>query len=116
MAYEDPGAAHSAGGFYNSTFLEPLFYFILFGTVSSEFLKILMGGPFFSLDYDMRGYKINVTMAEKSAPRAPPAYDHRLLLYPWQDIIWIAAFCLSLLRFSAIVFAYMCYFLWFYIC
>lgn len=28
------------------------------------------------LDYDMRGYTINVAMAEKSAPRAPPAYGH----------------------------------------
>lgn len=27
-------------------------------------------------DYDMRGYQISVTMAEKSAPRAPPAYGH----------------------------------------
>ncbi|VAH57559.1 unnamed protein product [Triticum turgidum subsp. durum] len=39
LAYEDPSAAHSAGGFYN--------------------------------DYDMRGRKISVVMAEKSAPRAP---------------------------------------------
>ncbi|EXC45494.1 RNA-binding protein EWS [Morus notabilis] len=44
LSYEDPSAAHSAGGFYN--------------------------------DYDLRGYKINVAMAEKSAPKAPPAYDH----------------------------------------
>ncbi|KAI4305412.1 hypothetical protein L6164_028780 [Bauhinia variegata] len=44
LAYEDPSAAHSAGGFYNN--------------------------------YDLRGYQINVVMAEKSAPRAPPAYDH----------------------------------------
>lgn len=28
------------------------------------------------LDYDMRGYKINVAMAEKTAPKAPPAYGH----------------------------------------
>lgn len=41
LSYEDPSAAHSAGGFYN--------------------------------DYVMRGYKINVAMAEKSAPRPPPA-------------------------------------------
>lgn len=27
-------------------------------------------------DYDLRGYKISVAMAEKSAPKAPPAYDH----------------------------------------
>ncbi|KAH9309349.1 hypothetical protein KI387_037260 [Taxus chinensis] len=38
LSYEDPSAAHSAGGFYN--------------------------------DYMMRGHKINVAMAEKSAPRA----------------------------------------------
>ncbi|ONK67885.1 uncharacterized protein A4U43_C05F4810 [Asparagus officinalis] len=44
LAYEDPSAAHSAGGFYNN--------------------------------YDMRGYRINVAMAEKSAPRAPPAQGH----------------------------------------
>ncbi|KAK8452436.1 hypothetical protein SEVIR_5G111100v4 [Setaria viridis] len=43
LAYEDPSAAHSAGGFYNN--------------------------------YDMRGYKISVVMAEKSAPRAP-SYGH----------------------------------------
>lgn len=43
LAYEDPSAAHSAGGFYNN--------------------------------YDFRGYKINVAMAEKSAPRQP-AHDH----------------------------------------
>ncbi|KAE9596065.1 putative RNA recognition motif domain, Zinc finger, RanBP2-type [Lupinus albus] len=43
LAYEDPSAAHSAGGFYNN--------------------------------YDLRGYKISVTMAEKSAPRAPPAHS-----------------------------------------
>ncbi|KAF0920302.1 hypothetical protein E2562_034788, partial [Oryza meyeriana var. granulata] len=43
LAYEDPSAAHSAGGFYNN--------------------------------YEMRGYKISVAMAEKSAPRAP-AYGH----------------------------------------
>uniref|UniRef100_A0A0E0BXJ2 RRM domain-containing protein n=1 Tax=Oryza meridionalis TaxID=40149 RepID=A0A0E0BXJ2_9ORYZ len=42
LAYEDPSAAHSAGGFYNN--------------------------------YEMRGYKISVAMAEKSAPRAP-AYE-----------------------------------------
>ncbi|KAM0918845.1 hypothetical protein ACQ4PT_008586 [Festuca glaucescens] len=39
LAYEDPSAAHAAGGFYNN--------------------------------YDMRGHKISVVMAEKSAPRAP---------------------------------------------
>ncbi|KAK7385571.1 hypothetical protein VNO78_31296 [Psophocarpus tetragonolobus] len=44
LVYEDPSAAHSAGGFYNN--------------------------------YDLRGYKISVAMAEKSAPRAPPAYNH----------------------------------------
>ncbi|CAL9091103.1 transcription initiation factor TFIID subunit 15b [Musa acuminata AAA Group] len=44
LSYEDPAAAHSAGGFYNN--------------------------------YDMRGYKINVAMAEKTAPKAPPAYGH----------------------------------------
>ncbi|EEF41188.1 RNA binding protein, putative [Ricinus communis] len=43
LSYEDPSAAHSAGGFYNN--------------------------------YDMRGYKINVAMAEKTAPRQP-SYDH----------------------------------------
>ncbi|XP_068634715.1 transcription initiation factor TFIID subunit 15b [Aristolochia californica] len=42
LSYEDPSAAHSAGGFYNN--------------------------------HDLRGYKIGVAMAEKSAPRAPPAY------------------------------------------
>ncbi|KAJ7013200.1 hypothetical protein NC653_003036 [Populus alba x Populus x berolinensis] len=46
LAYEDPSAAHSAGGFYNN--------------------------------YDFRGYKINVAMAEKSAPRQP-AHDHGYL-------------------------------------
>ncbi|KAF2296815.1 hypothetical protein GH714_004949 [Hevea brasiliensis] len=44
LSYEDPSAAHSAGGFYNN--------------------------------YDMRGYKISVAMAEKSAPRSQPSYDH----------------------------------------
>uniref|UniRef100_A0A2P2KNC8 Uncharacterized protein MANES_02G216300 n=1 Tax=Rhizophora mucronata TaxID=61149 RepID=A0A2P2KNC8_RHIMU len=43
LSYEDPSAAHSAGGFYN--------------------------------DYDLRGYKISVAMAEKTAPKAP-SYDH----------------------------------------
>lgn len=44
LSYEDPSAAHSAGGFFNS--------------------------------HEIRGYKINVAMAEKSAPRAPPSYGH----------------------------------------
>ncbi|TKY56519.1 Transcription initiation factor TFIID subunit 15b [Spatholobus suberectus] len=44
LVYEDPSAAHSAGGFYNN--------------------------------YDLRGYEISVAMAEKSAPKAPPAYNH----------------------------------------
>uniref|UniRef100_M4CRC2 Uncharacterized protein n=1 Tax=Brassica campestris TaxID=3711 RepID=M4CRC2_BRACM len=44
LAYEDPSAAHSAGGFFNN--------------------------------YEMRGNKIGVTMAEKSAPKAP-AFDQR---------------------------------------
>ncbi|KAL5974945.1 hypothetical protein ACLOJK_031621 [Asimina triloba] len=44
LSYEDPSAAHSAGGFYNN--------------------------------HDLRGYKIGVAMAEKSAPRAPPAFGH----------------------------------------
>ncbi|KAJ4970573.1 hypothetical protein NE237_003672 [Protea cynaroides] len=44
LSYEDPCAAHSAGGFYNN--------------------------------YDLRGYKIGVAMAEKSAPRAPQAFGH----------------------------------------
>ncbi|KAK4492105.1 hypothetical protein RD792_002902 [Penstemon davidsonii] len=39
LSYEDPSAAHSAGGFFNM--------------------------------HDMRGHKIIVTMAEKSAPKAP---------------------------------------------
>ncbi|KAG6470457.1 hypothetical protein ZIOFF_071530 [Zingiber officinale] len=43
LSYEDPAAAHSAGGFYNN--------------------------------YDMRGYKINVAMAEKTALKAAPSYD-----------------------------------------
>eukprot|EP00252_Welwitschia_mirabilis_P011576 TRINITY_DN2585_c0_g1_i4.p1 TRINITY_DN2585_c0_g1~~TRINITY_DN2585_c0_g1_i4.p1 ORF type:complete len:515 (-),score=67.27 TRINITY_DN2585_c0_g1_i4:89-1453(-) len=38
LSYEDPSAAHSAGGFYN--------------------------------DYELRGYRIGVTMAQKSAPRS----------------------------------------------
>ncbi|KAL2508168.1 transcription initiation factor TFIID subunit 15b [Forsythia ovata] len=42
LSYEDPSAAHSAGGFFNM--------------------------------HDMRGHKISVTMAEKSAPKGPPAY------------------------------------------
>ncbi|URD83697.1 Zn-finger in Ran binding protein [Musa troglodytarum] len=42
LSYEDPAAAHSAGGFYNN--------------------------------YDMRGYKINVAMAEKTALKPPTAY------------------------------------------
>ncbi|CAL5426920.1 unnamed protein product [Camellia sinensis] len=41
LSYEDPSAAHCAGGFYNG--------------------------------HDLRGYKISVAMAEKSAPKAPPA-------------------------------------------
>jgi RNA-binding protein FUS len=40
LSYEDPMAAHSAGGFFN--------------------------------DYEMRGHKIKVTMAAKSAPKPPP--------------------------------------------
>ncbi|KAM0948090.1 putative RNA recognition motif domain, Zinc finger, RanBP2-type, RNA-binding domain superfamily [Dioscorea sansibarensis] len=44
LSYEDPSAAHSAGGFYNN--------------------------------YDLRGYRISVTMAEKSAPKPPPAFGH----------------------------------------
>ncbi|KAK1283356.1 hypothetical protein QJS10_CPB21g01397 [Acorus calamus] len=44
LSYEDPSAAHSAGGFYNN--------------------------------YDLRGYKISVTMAEKSAPRPQPTHGH----------------------------------------
>ncbi|KAF5744479.1 transcription initiation factor TFIID subunit 15b-like [Tripterygium wilfordii] len=47
LSYEDPSAAHSAGGFFN--------------------------------DYDMRGYKISVTMAEKTALRAPPSYNNGYL-------------------------------------
>jgi len=39
LSYEDPSAAHSAGGFFN--------------------------------DYELRGHKIKVTMAAKSAPKAP---------------------------------------------
>ncbi|KAL0434776.1 UNVERIFIED_CONTAM: Transcription initiation factor TFIID subunitb [Sesamum radiatum] len=39
LSYEDPSAAHSAGGFFNM--------------------------------HDLRGYKISVSMAEKSAPKAP---------------------------------------------
>lgn len=27
-------------------------------------------------DYDLRGYKISVAMAEKSAPKPPPAFGH----------------------------------------
>ncbi|CAN1266544.1 Transcription initiation factor TFIID subunit 15b, partial [Linum perenne] len=42
LSYEDPSAAHSAGGFYNN--------------------------------YDMRGQKISVVMAEKTALRAPDGY------------------------------------------
>ncbi|KAF4370795.1 hypothetical protein G4B88_030515 [Cannabis sativa] len=42
LAYEDPSAAHSAGGFYNN--------------------------------YDLRGFKISVAMAERSAPK--PAFEH----------------------------------------
>ncbi|KAF6144837.1 hypothetical protein GIB67_038936 [Kingdonia uniflora] len=44
LSYEDPSAAHSAGGFYNN--------------------------------HDLRGYKINVAMAEKSAPRDPSSFGH----------------------------------------
>lgn len=40
LSYEDPHAAHSAGGFFN--------------------------------DYELRGHKIKVTMAAKSAPKPPP--------------------------------------------
>ncbi|KAM3695173.1 hypothetical protein ACB098_07G110400 [Castanea mollissima] len=36
-------------------------------------------GSFYN-NYDMRGFKINVAMAEMSAPKAPPAYDQRNLI------------------------------------
>ncbi|CAM8949397.1 unnamed protein product [Rhodiola kirilowii] len=42
LSYEDPSAAHSAGGFYNN--------------------------------YELRGHKISVTMAAKSAPKAPAEF------------------------------------------
>ncbi|EPS58304.1 hypothetical protein M569_16511 [Genlisea aurea] len=42
LSYEDPSAAHSAGGFFNG--------------------------------HEMRGHKIKVSMAEKSAPKAAPSY------------------------------------------
>ena len=33
-------------------------------------------------DYEMRGYKINVAMVEKSAPRPAPAFGHGYVTYP----------------------------------
>eukprot|EP01018_Ginkgo_biloba_P001019 Gb_25471 [translate_table: standard] len=56
LSYEDPSAAHSAGGFYNGILLDGVFCMN------------------FSYDYDMRGHRISVTMAEKSAPRAPSTF------------------------------------------
>ncbi|KAF6166148.1 hypothetical protein GIB67_023858 [Kingdonia uniflora] len=49
LSYEDPSAAHYAGGFYNN--------------------------------HDLRGYKINVAKAEKSAPRDPSSFGHGF--YEW---------------------------------
>ncbi|KAF6160710.1 hypothetical protein GIB67_026334 [Kingdonia uniflora] len=51
LSYEDPSAAHSAGGFYNNMY------------------------------HDLRGYKINVAMTEKSAPRYPSSFGHGF--YEW---------------------------------
>lgn len=36
-------------------------------------------------DYDMRGFKINVAMAEKTALKAPPAHGHG---YETSSLIW----------------------------
>ncbi|KAM7259048.1 hypothetical protein ACFE04_014789 [Oxalis oulophora] len=44
LTYEDPSAAHSAGGFYNN--------------------------------HDIRGYKISVAMAEKTAPKVAPSFGN----------------------------------------
>ncbi|KAF6148644.1 hypothetical protein GIB67_042603 [Kingdonia uniflora] len=48
LSYEDPSAAHPAGGFYNN--------------------------------HDLRGYKINVAMAEKSVPRDPSSFGYGLAM------------------------------------
>lgn len=44
----------------------------------------------FYIGHDIRGYKINVAMAEKSAPRAPQSYGHgyqSLLLVYYHAIV-----------------------------
>jgi RNA-binding protein FUS len=70
LAYEDPSAAHSAGGFYNGKFV--LFHVF---THPVQFVLLMKIYSVLVSDYDMRGYKISVVMAEKSAPRAP-SYGH----------------------------------------
>ena len=78
LAYEDPSAAHSAGSFYNgaSSSYSPVFNILIFYLVLRD-----INHDCFISDYDLRGYKISVTMAEKSAPRVPPAYNHGYPLY-----------------------------------
>lgn len=70
LSYEDPSAAHSAGGFYNSESC------LLFAIYYLFILNLFDIYNCFFTDYDMRGYKISVAMAEKTAPKAPPAYGH----------------------------------------
>lgn len=78
LCYEDPSAAHSAGGFYNSMFLT---IFLALSLYFLYFIGILiLSCP---SDYELRGYKISVAMAEKSAPRQPPTYGHGYLPYPY---------------------------------
>ncbi|MBA0807382.1 hypothetical protein Gohar_023189, partial [Gossypium harknessii] len=67
LTYEDPQAAHSAGSFFNSTQLN----FSSFSFSPSMFVLTLV--EFFLSDHVMRGYTINVAMAEKTAPKV---YDH----------------------------------------
>lgn len=89
MSYEDPSAAHSAGGFYNSMFQST---FLLF-SLSYFLCMLILSCP---SDYEMRGYKINVAMAEKSAPRAPPAFGHGYLPHPCAlSLSYLDLSCLS---------------------
>lgn len=76
MSYEDPSAAHSAGGFYNSKFLcSPLIYVLML------IIFYLYLTHHFCSDYDLRGYKIGVAMAEKSAPRPPTSFGYKSISY-----------------------------------
>lgn len=81
MSYEDPAAAHAAGGFFQGILNIYIYLYIFWYDIirlSPDTFEVFFF--FFFSDHELRGHKISVMMAEKTALRHDHGYLYKHFL------------------------------------